>query len=53
MENLRQGDLVYINKIESTIIEVLDPRESKKPRCWIMQEGKKYCVFTADLKKDK
>jgi hypothetical protein len=47
---LKQGDLVEINNIEATVVEVLNPNESKVPRCWIMQEGKKYCVFVSDLK---
>ncbi len=48
---IRQGDLVTMNGIDSTVVEMLDPNESKKHRCWILQEGKKYCVFVSDLKK--
>jgi len=50
---VKQGDLVYINNIEATVTEVLDPKQSKNHRCWILQKGKKYCVFISDLKRNK
>lgn len=46
---IKKGDTVSINGIEATVIEVLDPTESKRPKCWIIQTGKKYCVNISDL----
>ena len=49
MVKVKKGDLVYINKIEATVIEVLNPNESKRHKCWILQQGTKYLVNISDL----
>lgn len=47
---IKKGDSVSINDIEAIVLEVLDPMESKRPKCWIQQLGKPYLVNIADLK---
>ncbi len=50
MENVKKGDSVSINDIDATVTEVLDPKESKRHKCWILQGGKPYLVNISDLK---
>lgn len=50
---VKKGDAVSINGIEATVIEVLDPNESKRPKCKILQQGKAYLVNISDLKINK
>jgi len=44
------GDVVSINDKMAVVIEVLDPTQSKEPRCMIKQEGSSYNVLVSDLK---
>ncbi len=44
------GDVVTINDKIAVITKVFDKNQSKKQRCDIQQDGKKYCVFLSDLK---
>lgn len=47
------GGVYTINNKIAVVTEVLDASQSKKQRCWIQQEGEKYCVFISDLREYK
>ncbi|MEA1999638.1 MAG: hypothetical protein U9N61_10020 [Euryarchaeota archaeon] len=44
------GDIKSINGKMAIVTEVLDVTQSKCPKCYIQQEGEKYCVLVSDLK---
>ncbi len=48
--NVQVGDIVQMTGIMAVVVEVLNENQTKKQRCWIKQEGEKYCVFCSDLK---
>jgi len=50
MKDLQLGDILSINNKLAVVIEILNPNLSKNPRCWIKQDGVKYCVLCSDLK---
>ncbi len=47
---VKKGDTVSINSIEATVTEVLDSKETKRHKCWILQLGKPYLVNISDIK---